>query len=107
MQGLDAGIPKAKNDAEQICNSNRAAGPGGCLDPQPPIHFRLVGLWNLLSVGKNALIRAGMDAWPVAPDFLQFESLAKACGEPWDATTVERLERFVQAKLDVMPKPKK
>lgn len=107
LQGLEAGIPKPKKPAEQICFLNRAAGPGGCVNPEPVVHYRLIGLWRVFAIAQSSYTTDGMTGAWVKPTWPELESIARGCGEPWDALTMDRIEMWLSGFADRLPKPKK
>ena len=98
---------KAKTPAEQVCFLNRAAGPGGCVHPEPVVHFRLVGLWRVFAVAQESYTRDSVAGTWEKPPWSELESIARGCGEPWDALTMERVAMWLSGFGDRLPKPKK
>ncbi len=106
LQGLEAGIPKAAKPAEQVCFQNRAAGPGGCVHPEPAVHFRLAGLWRVFAIAQSSFRRGEMSGIWERPEWSEIESIARGCGEPWDTLTMERVAVLLSGFADRLPKPK-
>jgi hypothetical protein len=104
---LEAGVPKAATPAEQVCYANRAAGPGGCINPEPTVHYRMLGLWRVFGIAQQSYTADGMSGQWSKPTWSELESIAIGCGEPWDATTLERVGDWLSGFSDCLPKPKK
>lgn len=107
LRGLEAGIRKTDNPADQVCFSNRAAGPGGCINPEPAVHFRLAGLWAVLGLVQQDYRADGMTGRWQRPTWADIASIAQGCGEPWDAITIARVSQWLAGFDDRLPKPKK
>jgi len=99
-------LPKKDNPAEQICFANRAAGPGGCINPEPTVHFRLAGTWAVVGLVQQGYRADGMTGRFERPSWADIETIARGCGEPWDETTIARLTKWLAGFDDRLPKPK-
>jgi hypothetical protein len=107
LQGLEAGVRKAATPAEQICFANRAAGPGGCINPEPSVHYRLAGIWAVFGLVQQDYRNDGLTGQWHRPSWADIAEIVRGCGEPWDALTISRLTAWLSGFDTTLPKPSK
>lgn len=82
------------------CFFNKAAGPGGCINPCPdilPANFRI---WELFEETWESGNFRGMDGDPVGRHFCCVESAARALEIPWNRKTFRRFKIILTVWLE-------
>jgi hypothetical protein len=90
--------------AEGVCFSNRAAGPGGCLYPEPALLPSLASSLKLFDLTADCNVYNPMDNRPLAHDWKSVEVVAVALRHPLDQVEIERQLVLFLAWRDTLKK---
>lgn len=82
------------------CFFNKAAGPGGCVNPCPKVMPQNVRIWELFDETWEAGNFRGMDGDPVGRHLADVESAARALGIPWNRRTFLRFKLVLSVWLE-------